>query len=171
MAIPRLSRPALAQRIGVDPGTLGNIERGYRNLGGGEIRKVEGDPVVIAKAARALGVSPERMESEGQSPAAAAALRSMLRGEGAPPRPALVPPLPTGRLADMSDEEIERTIATIEPASRRRIAELAWAYPDPEHFGRLKPRGQRIELLEAYLGPAPGAPAEEEKPRARGEAG
>jgi transcriptional regulator with XRE-family HTH domain len=82
LAIPKLSQPEVAHRVGINPGSFGNIERGYRHLGEGRTRKVTGDAATIAKVARVLGITPERLESDGQRQDAAELLRELL---GEPP--------------------------------------------------------------------------------------
>jgi transcriptional regulator with XRE-family HTH domain len=85
MAVPKLSRPEVAHRAGIDPGTLGNIERGYRHLGNGRTRAVPGDAAVLAKVARVLQIPPERLEAEGGRRDAAERLREILRGAAQEP--------------------------------------------------------------------------------------
>jgi len=90
-AIPRRSRPEVAHCVGIDPGTLGNIERGYRHLGDGQRRRVEADAATLAKLARELGISPDLLETEGERPDAAEILR---QPAASPPRLRPVPPPP-----------------------------------------------------------------------------
>src|ERR1700728_2046912 len=82
LAVPKLGRPEVAHRAGVDPGTLGNIERGYRHLGNGKVREVAGDADVIAKVARVLNITPQRLR-EAERDDAADALEEILRAGSA----------------------------------------------------------------------------------------
>lgn len=93
-AIPKLSIRAAAARIGISPEHWGNIERGYKSSGAaGEPRRLDISPALIAKMARAVGVSPELLETEGERPDAAAELRQIIR-DGTPAMPPAPPPRP-----------------------------------------------------------------------------
>jgi hypothetical protein len=79
-AIPKLSIRTAAARIGISPEHWGNIERGYKSFGANEEpRRLDTSPALIAKMARAVGVSPELLETEGGRPDAAAELREITR--------------------------------------------------------------------------------------------
>jgi transcriptional regulator with XRE-family HTH domain len=116
-AVPKLSQPEVAHRAGIDPGTLGNIERGYRHLGDGRTRAVPGDPVTIAKVARILGIGPEQLEDEGKRPDAAEELREILRQHD---RTAPAP----SRAEDDELRQIEE-FARLPPEIRRAVINLA----------------------------------------------
>lgn len=88
LSVPKLSRSDIAHRAGIDAGTLGNIERGYRHLGGKRTVAVPGDATVIAKVAAALGITPGQLAGEGQRPDAAERLELILRTRAGAREPA-----------------------------------------------------------------------------------
>jgi hypothetical protein len=78
--IPKISIRAASARIGISPEHWGNIERGYKSVSSAEPprRLQPASAALIAKMARVVGISPEQMESEGQRPDAAEAMRTRL---------------------------------------------------------------------------------------------
>src|SRR5258708_6397918 len=78
LSIPRLSIRAAAKRIGLSAEQWGYVERGYRPAGAGQPpRRFSPPAATLAKMAHALRITPERLESEGQRPDAAAILREI----------------------------------------------------------------------------------------------
>lgn len=106
------------------------IELGYESKAG-KMRPVSGQDLVIAHMARVVGLTPERLEAEGQRPDAADILREMLRHDDAEPE------LP---------EVIRRLWGDIEhsPELVRRL----WRAPLPAET--------RTELIESYARQMPG---------------
>jgi transcriptional regulator with XRE-family HTH domain len=108
LSIPRLTIRAAAERIGLSAEQWGYIERGYRPARAGEPPRPFSPPAAtLAKMARALRITPERLESEGQRPDAAEILREILHREveaadAATPAALPVPGEPPGWMA--SDE-------------------------------------------------------------------
>jgi transcriptional regulator with XRE-family HTH domain len=80
-----LSRREAARRAGISDAWWRYVTRGWQN------GPITGPADTVATMARVTGVTPERLESEGQRPDAAARLREMLAEEAA--REAEVPPL------------------------------------------------------------------------------
>lgn len=74
---PKMSIRAAASRAGISPETWGIAERGYRDMKGGR-RPVSTPPETIAKMARVVQVSPRDLEADGQDPAAASELRTLM---------------------------------------------------------------------------------------------
>ena len=82
---------SLAQAVrlaGVAKDTWINTVRGYNGVGA----EYRARPRTVARMAHAVGIDAERLEAEGECPAAAAILREMDR----PPPLRAVPPLPAG---------------------------------------------------------------------------
>lgn len=127
MAIPKRSRPQVAHRVGIDPGTLGNIERGYRHLGDGRTRLVEADATTLAKLARELGITPEDLAGRGERPDAAEILRAE-SGRPAGPRPDIT----------FAADPAEDAAAVLFPGDRAMQA--IWRLPEP------------VEVREALVG-------------------
>lgn len=117
LAIPKLSRADVARKAGVDPGTLGNIERGYRSITRENVIPVPGDATVIAKVAAALGLMPADLEGEGKRTDAAERLQHILRKQQ-PARP-----------ADL-DAEIARRAAVAKESVSRLIDQDGRRKPD-----------------------------------------
>ena len=99
-ALIRLARQAsnirmaqAAEEAGVSLARWSHIENGHEKRQG-TIRPVKAKADTLARMARAVGVSPERLETEGCRPDAAGILREILRAEPAPapPRLAAAPP-------------------------------------------------------------------------------
>lgn len=72
-----LKLPAVARLAGISKARWSQIETGYETRGGGH-RQVKGRAVTIAHMAYAVGLTPERLETEGERPDAAAVLREIL---------------------------------------------------------------------------------------------
>jgi transcriptional regulator with XRE-family HTH domain len=135
LAVPKLGRPEVARRAGVDAGTLGNIERGYRYLDNGRVREVRGEPDVIAKVAWVLGITPEQLQEPGGRDDAAEALREIL--QNAPPRSGSVlrPPSRTEDDKRMIVAILQQTDGEGQPLADEEKADmiLKWlAYRDGE---------------------------------------
>jgi hypothetical protein len=94
MAIPKISRTKAAQLAGIDPGTFGMAERGYRDAGGSR-HKVHTPDSTYAKMAAAVGVTPQQMAAAGQNQHAAALLAELTSQPG-PHAPGAVLPDSTG---------------------------------------------------------------------------
>lgn len=78
----KVSIPAAAARIGMSAEQWGYIERGYYPARGGNPPRPFSAPAqTVAKMAHALQITPERLETEGQRPDAAEALREILSDE------------------------------------------------------------------------------------------
>lgn len=81
-AIPKISIPSAAARVGISAEHWGNIERGYKSVAANEPRvPVEASPELMAKMAAVVRVTPEQMETEGRRSDAAAIMREMPRSE------------------------------------------------------------------------------------------
>lgn len=98
-ALLRLARQAAGLTIpdavrlsGVSKARWSTVESGYESRGGVS-RPVNAKADTIARMARAVGLTPERLESEGQRPDAAGILREILRAQ---PAPVAAPPVPAG---------------------------------------------------------------------------
>jgi transcriptional regulator with XRE-family HTH domain len=144
-----LSRRDAARRAGVSDSWWRYVASGWQNHG-----PVTGTAETVAAMARAVGVTPEQLEAEGERPDAAKALRRMLRedpGDSPPPAKLAVAPNlpPAGRLAEwltsLPDEDIERVVAH-DPLLRQ-----VWELQDGT--GRPADRAQRIAMLVVVLTP------------------
>jgi hypothetical protein len=81
LAIPKLTIRAAAARVGMSPEQWGNVERGFVRTRGAPPRPFRPPAATLARMSTAIGLSPERLEEEGQRPDAAQMLREIL-----PPR-------------------------------------------------------------------------------------
>lgn len=73
-----LSKREAARRAGISEGWWRTVVKGYQSLGHGSRGAVRDAPAkTIAKMAKAAGVTPEQLETEGQRPDAAEVLRGM----------------------------------------------------------------------------------------------
>jgi len=73
-----LKLPVVAKGAGISVARWSQIENGYETRQG-ERKPVQGSRGTIAHMAAELGISPERLETEGQRPDAAAVLREIQR--------------------------------------------------------------------------------------------
>ena len=71
----RLSARVAARRTGISEGWWRQVVRGYQTLSGGAHGEVTGPAETVAAMAHTVGVTPEQLESEGERPDAAEALR------------------------------------------------------------------------------------------------
>jgi transcriptional regulator with XRE-family HTH domain len=76
-------RAGASMARGISTSRWSQVENGYEVRAGGEARRVEAEAGMLAHMAHAVGLTPERLESEGLRPDAAGILREMLRGEAA----------------------------------------------------------------------------------------
>lgn len=89
----KLSVREAARRAGISEGWWRQVAKGYQSLSGGAFGIVRDVPAdTVAKMAKAAGVKPEQMETEGRRPDAARILREINRQEEerTAPRPAAV---------------------------------------------------------------------------------
>lgn len=82
--------PAAAKAAGISKARWSQIESGFESRFGG-YREVRGRAGTIAHMAAAVGLDPDRLETEGRRPDAAAVLREILRGASAGPLISLNP--------------------------------------------------------------------------------
>lgn len=135
----RLSVQAAADQAGIAKATWIDSVRGFRKRGG-EWEPVNPKAETIAGMADAVGVSPERLETEGGHPVAAAVLREMHRqGHGASPDP-WEEARPQGwPNSEITPEFVEAAARNWLPPYRARVNALkAAGNPDPsgeEIFG------------------------------------
>lgn len=95
--------PEAVKRSGVSKARWSQVESGYETRNG-VTRPVQVKPDTLARMARAVGLSPERLESEGQRPDAAEILREILRSQPEGPRLSPVPdPAPPLDLSTADD--------------------------------------------------------------------
>ena len=124
LAVPKPSIRTAAKRIGMSAEQWGYVERGYYPGRGDRGGKPFSPPAAtLARMARSLGISPDRLETEGQRPDAA----EMLRGDAPRTAPArdsrsFIPhevPLGDGEIArlvlpqDMTADEADRLCGVI----------------------------------------------------------
>jgi hypothetical protein len=88
-----LSIREAARRAGISYGRWRQIVTGYQNVSPGVFAPVHAPAKTLAKMAAVVGVTPEQMETEGQRPDVAAAMRRSAEAHAAPPL-AAVPSLP-----------------------------------------------------------------------------
>jgi transcriptional regulator with XRE-family HTH domain len=84
LTTPELSIRAAANRIGISPESLGDIERGQVRAGRGRNTP---PALKLAKIVHALGGTPDQLRNEGERPDAAKELEAILAAEG-PGQPA-----------------------------------------------------------------------------------
>lgn len=137
--------PHSARLASISTARWSQVEAGRENRNG-IVRPVTAKAGTLARMARAVGISAERLEREGERPDAAEILREIERQE---PHLAAVPPLPG--LPDSGDVADEV------------IALLLTAHPDREFLAKLwkleQPRSERLDLLRGWLhrdDPEPG---------------
>lgn len=140
-AIPKLTIRAAAARIGMSPEQWGYAERGYvPRRGDTPERDFHPPAATLASMASGLGISPERLESEGERPDAAEILREILRGE---PTPTAVPAAVPGLQAD---EAVIARVANADPEDRDVLRGIL----------RIPDAARRHSLIEAWLADMPG---------------
>jgi transcriptional regulator with XRE-family HTH domain len=102
----RLTAREAARRAGISEGYWRQVVKGYQSVSGGAYAPISDVPAkTIARMAVAVGLSPERMETEGGRPDAADRMRST-------PAPAAQPPAGA-------------TLTVADPAGERMAGELA----------------------------------------------
>lgn len=136
LVIPKLAIRAAAARIGMSAEQWGYAERGYTPGRGDRAPQPFRPPAAtLARMARALDLTPERLETEGQRPDAAEVLREILRNEQPPLRPVPAPPAaalyPGG---DISDSDTESAAAT-------ELVRLLADHPDDRILAMIAVRG------------------------------
>lgn len=122
----RISLDQAARAVDISKAWLSAIETGHdtRTRSGDGTRSVRGGDEIIAALAHYLHVSPERLETEGQRPEAAAVLGEMLlKDSQAPTAPAASSPEPN--LLDFSIEEVDAVLNAYRPEFRRALAQRA----------------------------------------------
>lgn len=130
-AAPKLSIRAAAARIGISPEHWGNIERGHKSAGEGKTPRPldEVSAALIAKMARAVGLTPEQVENEGRRPDAAEALRELLSSPAAPDAEVIpFPSPPDDFIKDLADARLADIEASLgSPVDRGDRVERAIA--------------------------------------------
>lgn len=86
-----LTVPDAARAAGISKARWSQVESGHEARNGVE-REVNAKSATIAHMARAVGLSPERLETEGERPDAAEVLREILRTSPPPSLPPALPP-------------------------------------------------------------------------------
>lgn len=104
----RVTVAEAAGAAGISKAWLSSIENGYDNRGRGGRRPVSASDEIIARLAGFLHIPPERLESEGQRPDAAAVLREMQRPAPAPDTAPAADPL----------DDLDRLLAQATPQQR-----------------------------------------------------
>jgi hypothetical protein len=144
-AIPKLSIPVAAARIGISPEHWGNIERGYKSAGAGrEPARVDASPELLAKMAGVVGVMPDQLTEAGREDAARVLVEIMRRDI----RPA--PPPTTRRVRDFALVEDEEGLRPYISDVRRDLYAVV---------GAKFPPGQEVQempQLEELLATLPG---------------
>lgn len=113
---------AAAKRAGISTARWTQVEQGYETRAG-ERRPATAPPDTLAYMAAAIGLPPERLESEGQRPDAAAVLREM-RGHGA-----VQPVPPAGEYPD--DDPVLRYIRNLPGLSSAERESLEYVARSP----------------------------------------
>lgn len=151
---------------GVSLARWSHIENGHETRQG-TTRPVKAKADTLARMARAISLSPERLESEGQRPDAAEILREILRTppEGpATERPLAAVPGPGVLPDDPSDKEVVLFIARQPDPGKQELLAMAWTLPGAE-------RKQRLEMVRGLTeDPAAVAAREEREERRREQA-
>jgi len=100
----RLTVPAAARAAQISKARWAQIEAGYETRKDG-YHPVRAPAGTLAHMARAVGISPERLETEGERPDAAGVLREIMRGHEPPP--ALAVPSPDGPAQSPGSESVD----------------------------------------------------------------
>lgn len=134
-ALIRLARQAAnirmaqaAKEAGVSLARWSHIENGYETRQGAT-RQVQAKAGTLARMAHAVGITPERLETEGERPDAAEVLREILRSE--PPSLRALPP---------SHDSSNADDASPESVAESLLAGYVAQYPDDRILGLLARR-------------------------------
>lgn len=127
-----LSRREAARRAGISDSWWRYVAAGWQN------GPLTGTADTVAAMARVAGVTPERLESEGERPDAARVLRGLLSSEPPPPLRAVPPAAGPG-----DDPDISALIAD--------WPELETIWRLREADGKPYPREERIRLMKAHI--------------------
>lgn len=121
-AMRGLSIREASSRAGISYGRWRQITSGVQNVSPGSHAAVRAPAATIARMAHAVGITPERLGTEGQRPDAAEILREILRTEPSAQPPALrVASSPAG---DDPDDEMTLTIIEALAAQRHKSAKM-----------------------------------------------
>ncbi len=135
--------PEAAQAAGISKARWTQVETGYETRQGAA-RPVRAKPGTIARMAHAVGISPERMETEGTRPDAAEVLREIERQE---PRPSAVPagepPVPG------TVERVVRALLPSLPPEHRDVITGITRLTDGE--GRPLSDEKKLAMIEAWV--------------------
>lgn len=126
-----LSIAAAAERAGISTARWTQIEQGYETRGG-ERKPAWAPPDTLAHMAAAVGVSADRLETEGKRPDAAAVLREMQRQPDTPPVAGTHPPL---HYADPRVQYVADTPG-LSYELRRALAEMTRIILERDEAGR-----------------------------------
>jgi transcriptional regulator with XRE-family HTH domain len=139
-----LSIPEAVRLSGVSKARWSQVESGHETRAG-VIRPVQAKADTLARMARAVGVTPERLESEGQRADAAEILREILRAPAERPL-ASVPEPPQPPSGDLVDVVVHYLIHA--RPEDRASADVLWRQPRMSTTERLK---LLRALFEAHL--------------------
>jgi transcriptional regulator with XRE-family HTH domain len=139
-----------ARAAGITDTRWSQIERGHERRKGMDV-PARAKAGTLARMARAIGVSPERLESEGRRPDAAEILREILRTEPAPVRRN-----PFAFAANWGDEPQDDDAWKMFPDPADRLFRMIWRRPIPE-----KVRVRKVGELRAAIRRALDPPGEE----------
>jgi hypothetical protein len=146
----RISARQAARQAGISEGWWRQVVKGHTSASGGAYVPVSGVPAkTIARMALAVGLSPERMEAEGQRPDAAAQMRRQ-------PAPAAQPPAGAPlAVADSDADRLEGELARIEVGVWTEISRhppgtspgVIFAHPaEAALMGMITPLGEPVPL-------------------------
>jgi transcriptional regulator with XRE-family HTH domain len=122
-----LSIPDVVKASGVSKARWSQVETS-RESRNGVVRQVTAKAATVAHMARAVGLSPERLETEGERPDAAEILREILRAE----RPSAASPgNPFAAIADPYDEPEGDRAWDMFPNPEDRTFRWIWRMPVP----------------------------------------
>lgn len=154
----RLSKREAARRAGISDAWWRYLVRGYQKAPG----DLSSPADTIARMAHAVGLTPERLESEGQRPDAAEILRGIIRSrEQATPRQR--PQLAEVPHPGMSDRLIEWFISqrpTIDDGGDREVLDVMWR----QYRAGFQDRDFVIGKILDYVHDDPSLPADWDKP-------
>ena len=154
-AIPKLSIPAAAARIGISPEHWGNIERGYKSAGAGrEPTRVDASPELLAKMAAVAGVMPAHLAGAGREDAARV-LEEILRRDSRPAPPERPP------VRDFARDDDEEGLQPFVEAVLRELYAVVGLKFGP---GQRVPDLRELPELEARLAAMPGERVFREEP-------
>jgi transcriptional regulator with XRE-family HTH domain len=115
-----------AKTAGITDTRWSQIERGHERRKGIDV-PARAKAGTLARMARAIGISPERLESEGQRPDAAEILREILRDD----RPATVPRNPFAAFASQFSEPEDDPAWDMFPDPADKLLRWIWRMPVP----------------------------------------